>query len=147
MFVICRWREMSKSDWLQWLICDGACREVQSSGTLSKEQAEGYLSQASVFLTACAPEQIRLAPEKCEFCGLSITDCKNLGFRAVEGYLRELLPLVRNFLGIETPRNFPSYSNSSLYQKLVIASRMIFHLEFLAYPKKMYGSLAYCTLG
>lgn len=78
---------MGKSDWLQLLICDGACREVQSSGTLSREQAEGYLSQASVFLTACAPEQIRLAPEKCEFCGLTITD---LGFRAVEGYLREL---------------------------------------------------------
>jgi hypothetical protein len=81
---------MGKSDWLQLLICDGACREVQSSGTLSREQAEGYLSQASVFLTACAPEQIRLAPEKCEFCGLSMTDCKNLGFRAVEGYLGEL---------------------------------------------------------
>lgn len=38
--------------------------EAQSSGTLSREQSESFLGQASAFLTACAPEQIRLAAEK-----------------------------------------------------------------------------------
>lgn len=38
--------------------------EAQSSGTLSRELAESFLSQASSFLTSCAAEQIRLAPDK-----------------------------------------------------------------------------------
>jgi hypothetical protein len=45
----------------------GFCSEAQSSGTLSREQSESFLGQASAFLTACALEQIRLAAEKCKF--------------------------------------------------------------------------------
>lgn len=38
--------------------------EAQSSGTLSRELSESFLSQASSFLTSCVAEQIRLAPDK-----------------------------------------------------------------------------------
>jgi len=49
------------------LFC-GIYSEAQSSGTLNKEQSsESFLAQASAFLTACAAEQIRLAPDKCKF--------------------------------------------------------------------------------
>lgn len=47
--------------------CGEFYSEVQSSGALSREQSETFLGQASTFLTICAAEQIRLAPDKCKF--------------------------------------------------------------------------------
>lgn len=47
--------------------CCGFYSDSQSSGTLSREQSESFLGQASAFLTTCAPEQIRLAADKCKF--------------------------------------------------------------------------------
>lgn len=44
----------------------GNYSEAQSSGTLNREQSESFLGQASAFLTACAAEQIRPAPDKCK---------------------------------------------------------------------------------
>lgn len=46
---------------------DGWHSEAQSSGTLTREQSDSFLALASSFLTVCAPEQIRLAPDKCKF--------------------------------------------------------------------------------
>ncbi|XP_073393390.1 COP9 signalosome complex subunit 3 isoform X1 [Physcomitrium patens] len=63
--------------------------EAQSSGTLTREQSDSFLALASSFLTVCAPEQIRLAPDKFN------SVCRRLRDQAMHLHepMRAILPL------------------------------------------------------
>lgn len=63
--------------------------EAQSSGSISKEQADGFLSTTIHFINVCSKDQIRLAPEK--FTAL----CRRIKDSALQLHspMRAVLPL------------------------------------------------------